>query len=43
MRWGRKDKGDAKPGELTAFIDEGSQIDGKYTFTGTGLDLGAFG
>jgi cytoskeletal protein CcmA (bactofilin family) len=25
----------AKTGNLTAFIDEGSEIDGKYTFSGT--------
>ena len=31
-----------KAGELTAFIDEGSEIEGKYTFTGTVMLNGKF-
>jgi cytoskeletal protein CcmA (bactofilin family) len=34
--FGRKrDKSSVKAGNLTAFIDEGSEIEGKYTFSGT--------
>jgi cytoskeletal protein CcmA (bactofilin family) len=44
MRW-RKDK-HANPGsrgsDLTAFIDEGSEIEGKYTFQGTVMLNGKF-
>jgi cytoskeletal protein CcmA (bactofilin family) len=31
----KKSKGQVKPGDLSAFIDEGSEIEGKYTFSGT--------
>ena len=31
-----------KTGDLTAFIDEGSEIEGKYTFTGTVMLNGKF-
>jgi len=34
MRW-RKSKRPTKGRDLTAFIDEGSEIEGKYTFNGT--------
>lgn len=37
MLWKAKHKSSPKPGELTAFIDEGSEIEGKYTFSGTVL------
>ena len=33
--WGRNSKSSVKRSELTAFIDEGSEIVGKYLFTGT--------
>jgi cytoskeletal protein CcmA (bactofilin family) len=35
LSWGRNSKPEAKAGALTAFIDEGSEIEGKYTFSGT--------
>jgi cytoskeletal protein CcmA (bactofilin family) len=35
LSWGRNSKPGAKAGALTAFIDEGSEIEGKYTFSGT--------
>ena len=41
MRW-RKSKRPTKGRDLTAFIDEGSEIEGKYTFTGTVLLNGKF-
>jgi cytoskeletal protein CcmA (bactofilin family) len=31
----RQSKQPVKPSDLSAFIDEGSEIEGKYTFTGT--------
>ncbi len=34
MRW-RKSKRPTKGSDLTAFIDEGSEIEGKYIFNGT--------
>src|SRR5205809_5875985 len=33
----KRTKPAGKPSDLTAFIDEGSEIEGKYTFTGTVL------
>lgn len=39
MLWNSKQKRPAKPTGITAFIDEGSEIEGKYTFTGTGTVL----
>jgi cytoskeletal protein CcmA (bactofilin family) len=40
--WSRRTKSTTKPGGLTAFIDEGSEIEGKYTFSGTALLNGTF-
>lgn len=42
MWWTRKAKSSAPRGNLTAFIDEGSEIDGKYTFSGTVMLNGKF-
>lgn len=39
-RWNRKRA--VKTGDLTAYIDEGSEIEGKYTFTGTVMLNGKF-
>jgi cytoskeletal protein CcmA (bactofilin family) len=39
--WG-KSKRPAKGSDLTAFIDEGSEIEGKYSFTGTVMINGRF-
>src|SRR5258706_15594048 len=42
MRW-RKSKEPSRGGsDLTAFIDEGSEIEGKYTFNGTVMLNGKF-
>jgi cytoskeletal protein CcmA (bactofilin family) len=41
MRW-RKSKQASKSSDLTAFIDEGSEIEGKYTFQGTVMLNGKF-
>src|SRR5258705_13449595 len=41
MRW-RKSKRPTKGSDLTAFIDEGSEIEGKYTFNGTVMLNGKF-
>jgi Polymer-forming cytoskeletal len=41
MRW-RKSKRPTKGRDLTAFIDEGSEIEGKYTFNGTVMLNGKF-
>src|SRR4029450_2581412 len=41
MRW-RKSKQASRSGDLTAFIDEGSEIEGKYTFQGTVMLNGKF-
>jgi cytoskeletal protein CcmA (bactofilin family) len=44
MRW-RKNKRatqDSRSSDLTAFIDEGSEIEGKYTFRGTVMLNGKF-
>ena len=42
MSWGRNVKASPKSGDLTTFIDEGSQIEGKYTFDGTVMMNGHF-
>ena len=42
MWWTRKDRSSSPRGNLTAFIDEGSEIDGKYTFSGTVMLNGKF-
>ena len=38
----KRTKPSGKPSDLTAFIDEGSEIEGKYTFTGTVMLNGRF-
>jgi cytoskeletal protein CcmA (bactofilin family) len=38
--WSRKTT--ARPSGISAFIDEGSEIEGRYTFSGTALVNGAF-
>ena len=35
MLWKKTGKRHPKTSDLTAFIDEGSEIEGKYTFSGT--------
>lgn len=35
MPWRRRDKPPVKEGGHTTYIEEGSEIDGKFTFTGT--------
>ena len=42
MWWTRRPKAPARRGDLTALIDEGSEIEGKYTFSGTVLLNGKF-
>ena len=42
MWWKRERKSSGPRGNLTAFIDEGSEIDGKYTFSGTVMLNGKF-
>ncbi len=42
MLWKSTRKPSTKHGNLTAFIDEGSEIEGKYTFSGTVLLNGKF-
>lgn len=42
MFWRRKRRSPALRGNLTAFIDEGSEIEGKYTFSGTVMLNGKF-
>lgn len=39
MQWNLTLKPASKQAGIMAFIDEGSEIDGKYTFTGTGTIL----
>jgi cytoskeletal protein CcmA (bactofilin family) len=39
MRWNFTHKPSEKRTDIMAFIDEGSEIEGKYTFTGTGSIL----
>ncbi len=42
MLWKKSAKRPVKTGDLTAFIDEGSEIEGKYTFSGTVMLNGKF-
>ncbi|MBI3456745.1 MAG: polymer-forming cytoskeletal protein [Candidatus Rokubacteria bacterium] len=42
LRWNRSRKSPARVSGLTAFIDEGSEVEGKYTFSGTALVNGRF-
>jgi cytoskeletal protein CcmA (bactofilin family) len=42
MGWKKKSGNGVKPGELTAFIDQGSEIEGTYTFSGTVMINGKF-
>ncbi len=42
MWWIRKRKSSPQRGNLTALIDEGSEIEGKYTFSGTVMLNGKF-
>ena len=42
MLWKPKSRSFARRGDLTAFIDEGSEIEGKYTFSGTVVLNGKF-
>ncbi len=42
MWWNPKPKSAGEPGSLTAFIDEGSELEGKYTFRGTVMLNGKF-
>jgi cytoskeletal protein CcmA (bactofilin family) len=38
----RRDKRPPRPDDLTAFVDEGSEIEGRYTFRGTVMLNGRF-
>src|SRR5262245_19959462 len=40
--WGKSKPAAAKGSDLTAFIDEGSETEGKYTFQGTVMLNGKF-
>ena len=42
MLWRKTGKPSVKGSDLTAFIDEGSEIEGKYTFSGTVMLNGKF-
>ena len=42
MLWKKTAKRAVKTSDLTAFIDEGSEIEGKYTFSGTVMLNGKF-
>jgi len=42
MLWKKRGKASVKGNDLTAFIDEGSEIEGKYTFSGTVMINGKF-
>jgi cytoskeletal protein CcmA (bactofilin family) len=42
MLWKNNAKHGIKSGSLTAFIDEGSEIEGRYSFTGTVMLNGRF-
>ena len=42
MLWNKSGKASTKASDLTAFIDEGSEIEGKYTFSGTVMLNGRF-
>jgi cytoskeletal protein CcmA (bactofilin family) len=42
MWWTRKRASSARSSDLTAFVDEGSEFEGKYTFRGTAMLNGKF-
>jgi cytoskeletal protein CcmA (bactofilin family) len=42
LSWNKSAKGSGRPQDLSAFIDEGSEIEGRYTFTGTVMLNGKF-
>jgi cytoskeletal protein CcmA (bactofilin family) len=42
LTWNKAEKPSAKGSDLTAFIDEGSAIEGKYAFSGTVMLNGKF-
>jgi len=42
MRWRKRKEPTRSGSDLTAFIDEGSEIEGKYTFNGTVMLNGKF-
>ena len=42
MLWRKSRKPSVRGSDLTAFIDEGSEIEGKYTFSGTAMLNGRF-
>jgi cytoskeletal protein CcmA (bactofilin family) len=42
MLWKKTGKRSVRTSDLTAFIDEGSEIEGKYTFSGTVMLNGKF-
>lgn len=42
MFWRRSGQSRVKRGGITAFLDEGSEIEGKYTFSGTAMLNGKF-
>jgi cytoskeletal protein CcmA (bactofilin family) len=42
LTWKKAVRPSVKNGDLTAFIDEGSEIEGKYTFSGTVMLNGRF-
>ncbi len=42
LLWNRSRRLPARAGGLTAFLDEGSEIEGKYTFSGVALLNGKF-
>ncbi len=42
MRWRKSKEPTRSSSDLTAFIDEGSEIEGKYTFNGTVMLNGKF-
>jgi cytoskeletal protein CcmA (bactofilin family) len=42
LSWNRASRPSTRPGDLSAFIDEGSEIDGKYRFSGTVMLNGRF-
>lgn len=42
LSWNRASRPPTRPGDLSAFIDEGSEIEGKYRFNGTVMLNGRF-
>ncbi len=42
LPWSKSHKPSPRTGDLSAFIDEGSEIEGKYTFSGTVMLNGKF-